>query len=151
MLDSIRLYFSNLFDHLNAWFSSKSAHANDWIVSTRFSWRWSFLKQCVLGFVGVSSKLWSSKSTPHSHFCDRASNRVPLKLVSIAAIPAVLNKAHVHNADKLIELLEKRPKGKPLITVSNHDSCCDDPLVFGKCLALTATQAHYATLICHWS
>lgn len=35
-----------------------------------------------------------------------------------------------------MELVLKRPSGKPLITVTNHDSCCDDPLVFGATLPL---------------
>lgn len=48
-----------------------------------------------------------------------------------------LNKTQVHNLDQLLKLTCERPKGKPLITVSNHDSCCDDPLVFGAMLPLS--------------
>ncbi len=37
----------------------------------------------------------------------------------------------VHNNFELIDIVNNRPKGKPLITVSNHDSCCDDALTLG--------------------
>lgn len=109
LVDSFRSYFFSICCRLNAWLSLKSTRANDWIVSNnKFSWRWSVIKQCVLGFVGISAKIWST----------------------------VLNTAEVHNVKQLIQLLDKRPKGTPLITVSNHDSCCDDPLTFGASLPL---------------
>ncbi|XP_041767788.1 tafazzin homolog isoform X2 [Anopheles merus] len=42
-----------------------------------------------------------------------------------------LNKARVHNIDVLENALENRPKGKSLLTVSNHHSCFDDPGIWG--------------------
>ncbi|XP_035792156.1 tafazzin homolog isoform X1 [Anopheles albimanus] len=42
-----------------------------------------------------------------------------------------LNKARVHNIEVLENALEHRPKGKPLLTVSNHHSCFDDPGIWG--------------------
>uniref|UniRef100_A0A182JW52 Tafazzin n=1 Tax=Anopheles christyi TaxID=43041 RepID=A0A182JW52_9DIPT len=42
-----------------------------------------------------------------------------------------LNKARVHNIDVLENALEHRPKGKSLLTVSNHHSCFDDPGIWG--------------------
>ena len=36
-----------------------------------------------------------------------------------------------------MDLIKNRPKGKPLITVCNHDSCLDDPLVFGASLPIS--------------
>ncbi|EDV36712.1 uncharacterized protein Dana_GF13095, isoform A [Drosophila ananassae] len=41
------------------------------------------------------------------------------------------NKTHVHNRDRLIRVVSKRPKGTPLVTVSNHYSCFDDPGLWG--------------------
>lgn len=48
----------------------------------------------------------------------------------------VLNKTKVYNVDTLLDLVYNRQK-KSLITVCNHDSCCDDPVVFGSFLPLS--------------
>ncbi|XP_036330427.1 tafazzin homolog isoform X2 [Rhagoletis pomonella] len=42
-----------------------------------------------------------------------------------------MNKTIVYNKDRLINLIEKRPAGVPLVTVSNHHSCFDDPGLWG--------------------
>ncbi|KAK7262802.1 hypothetical protein RJT34_30383 [Clitoria ternatea] len=62
---------------------------------------------------------------------------IPRKLV-IAAVGAfaktassLVNTTSVHNADTLLRLLRSRPHRVPLITVSNHMSTLDDPLMWG--------------------
>ncbi|KAF7829095.1 N-acylphosphatidylethanolamine synthase isoform X1 [Senna tora] len=47
------------------------------------------------------------------------------------AVASLLNSTYVHNADTLIRLVRSRPPGVPLITVSNHMSTLDDPLMWG--------------------
>ncbi|XP_055623920.1 tafazzin isoform X3 [Toxorhynchites rutilus septentrionalis] len=42
-----------------------------------------------------------------------------------------LNKPRVHNIGVLENALENREKGIPLLTVSNHHSCFDDPGIWG--------------------
>ncbi|XP_036219133.1 tafazzin isoform X2 [Bactrocera oleae] len=42
-----------------------------------------------------------------------------------------LNRTVVYNRERLINLIEKRPAGVPLVTVSNHQSCFDDPGLWG--------------------
>uniref|UniRef100_A0A0A9WNY8 Tafazzin family protein n=1 Tax=Lygus hesperus TaxID=30085 RepID=A0A0A9WNY8_LYGHE len=42
-----------------------------------------------------------------------------------------LNKSKCHNQNTFSKLLEGRPKNVPLITVSNHHSCFDDPGIWG--------------------
>ncbi|KAK3027585.1 hypothetical protein RJ639_042261 [Escallonia herrerae] len=43
----------------------------------------------------------------------------------------LLNTTTVHNGDTLLRLVKSRPPGVPLITVSNHMSTLDDPLMWG--------------------
>ena len=42
-----------------------------------------------------------------------------------------LNKTKVHNREVLIDAIKTRPKGTPIITISNHESCFDDPGLWG--------------------
>ncbi|KAF5307526.1 hypothetical protein FQR65_LT06881 [Abscondita terminalis] len=42
-----------------------------------------------------------------------------------------LNKSKIHNRQYMSYALENRPKNVPLITVSNHHSCFDDPGIWG--------------------
>ncbi|XP_073812544.1 tafazzin, phospholipid-lysophospholipid transacylase isoform X2 [Musca autumnalis] len=42
-----------------------------------------------------------------------------------------MNKTRVYNKERLIQAVAKRPKGVPLVTVSNHHSCFDDPGLWG--------------------
>ncbi|KAH8365263.1 hypothetical protein KR084_007211 [Drosophila pseudotakahashii] len=46
-----------------------------------------------------------------------------------------LNKPRVYNKERLVSLISKRPQGVPLLTVSNHYSCFDDPGLWG-CLPM---------------
>lgn len=46
-------------------------------------------------------------------------------------ISSFLNTTQVHNLDTLSRLVHARPPGTPLITVSNHMTTLDDPLMWG--------------------
>ncbi|KAF3327626.1 N-acylphosphatidylethanolamine synthase-like isoform X1 [Carex littledalei] len=46
-------------------------------------------------------------------------------------VTALLNRTTVYNADTLLRLVSSRPPGTPLLTVSNHMSTLDDPLMWG--------------------
>ncbi|KAK8653174.1 hypothetical protein V6N13_127184 [Hibiscus sabdariffa] len=62
---------------------------------------------------------------------------IPRKMVFLAvgafakAVATLLNTTSVHNADTLLRLVRSRPHGIPLLTVSNHMSTLDDPLLWG--------------------
>ncbi|KAG2575482.1 N-acylphosphatidylethanolamine synthase-like [Panicum virgatum] len=47
------------------------------------------------------------------------------------AYASLLNTTTVHNADALLRLVSARPPGTPLLSVSNHMSTVDDPLMWG--------------------
>ncbi|XP_021736611.1 N-acylphosphatidylethanolamine synthase-like [Chenopodium quinoa] len=47
------------------------------------------------------------------------------------AVVTLFNTTTVHNGDNLLHLVRSRPPGVPLLTVSNHMSTLDDPLMWG--------------------
>ncbi|THG04238.1 hypothetical protein TEA_026568 [Camellia sinensis var. sinensis] len=62
---------------------------------------------------------------------------IPRKMTFLAVgafakvVANILNTTTVHNADTLIHLLRSRPPGVPLLTLSNHMSTLDDPVMWG--------------------
>ncbi|KAL5547092.1 hypothetical protein UlMin_006779 [Ulmus minor] len=62
---------------------------------------------------------------------------IPRKVIFMAVggfsklVASFLNSTSVHNAETLVRLVRARPPGVPLITVSNHMSTLDDPVMWG--------------------
>ncbi|KAK9146937.1 hypothetical protein Sjap_006840 [Stephania japonica] len=75
---------------------------------------------------------------------DATDNSVILRMLQSVAVPVIGNVCHVFmhglhhiqifGAEKLHNALLQRPKGKPLITVSNHVASVDDPFVIASLL-----------------
>ncbi len=49
-----------------------------------------------------------------------------------------LSSIQIHNHEQFLKCVCEREKGRPLITVSNHDSCIDDPLIFGSLMPVSS-------------
>ncbi|KAL3692496.1 hypothetical protein R1sor_006147 [Riccia sorocarpa] len=60
---------------------------------------------------------------------------------------SVLSRTRVHNLQTLLDLVQSRPRDTPLVTVSNHMSTLDDPLMWGiKGLPMTNPKLSRWTL-----
>lgn len=66
------------------------------------------------------------------------------------AAAAWLNKSRIHNSSVLIEIIDSKPSHVPLLTLSNHHSCFDDPGIWGKSrsiVKLWPVQYYFHSLI----
>jgi len=57
---------------------------------------------------------------------------IPLVGILSKLTTTCLNKFDVYNRKTLFKALEQRPVGCPLVTVSNHGSCLDEPILWGN-------------------
>ncbi|CAI9734106.1 tafazzin-like isoform X1 [Octopus vulgaris] len=74
-----------------------------WMFPNKPSRLWSISSKIVLSLVGSTSKLWTD----------------------------CLNSFNIVNKDVLYDAIEKRPVNQGLVTVSNHYSCIDEPVLWG--------------------
>ena len=55
-----------------------------------------------------------------------------LDAVQLGSLSGVLNKTTIDKLQTLHHAIDKRPKGKPLITACNHYTCFDDTVLASK-------------------
>ncbi|KAL7046984.1 hypothetical protein ACKWTF_002760 [Chironomus riparius] len=83
--------------------------------------------------------IFPRQANPNALF--RIASRLTIGMVGIISRIVIgngkvlLNKTRIHNKHRLEDLVENRPENSPLLTISNHYSCFDDPGIFG-CLKL---------------
>ncbi|XP_076469281.1 tafazzin-like [Babylonia areolata] len=70
----------------------------------RTSLKWQITSRLMMAAVGSVSKIWIEW----------------------------LNRCKIHNKQTLMKVVESRPEGRGLVTISNHTSCVDDPFLWGK-------------------
>lgn len=98
---------------------------------------WRLSSSLVMGMVGSYSYFWTSKPE-HTlaqawvwscQSCDGCWFKPSPDVLSASEY---MNYLTVHNQEVLLDLVDKRPSDTPLITLSNHQSCMDDPHIWGK-------------------
>ncbi|XP_070766901.1 tafazzin isoform X1 [Enoplosus armatus] len=77
---------------------------------------WRISSSLIMGLVGSYSYFWTIVFL----FCRSPSQS-----------SEYMNCLTVHNHEVLLDLIDQRPSDTPLITLSNHQSCMDDPHIWG--------------------
>ncbi|KAH7432801.1 hypothetical protein KP509_07G041300 [Ceratopteris richardii] len=78
---------------------------------------------------GSRTLSWAAKSSHLGGIPRRLVMRSTYALARL--VTSFLNTTRVHNLETLNRLVHSRPPGTPLITVSNHMTTLDDPLMWG--------------------
>ena len=86
---------------------------------------------------GVSVRGGGSLLGRHPPYSNERAVRILLECIlvnisfSFCIFPGYMSRVTVHNKQRLVDFVENRPAGRSLVTVANHYSCLDDPLVWG--------------------
>lgn len=104
--------------------TEKMAYSIDWIIPKlrNPSRLWGIASTITVAAVGLFSKILIRKNDQSEIRC----------ISNGSTFSGWLNYTKVHNRDIISNLLSYRDKSVPLITISNHHSCFDDPGIWGK-------------------
>ncbi|KAM6032614.1 LOW QUALITY PROTEIN: tafazzin [Theristicus caerulescens] len=100
---------------------------------------WALASRLVTGLVGTYSCVWTRESPAGAPPAAGGGWRAaggdpPFPAAPPGPVPpsGYLNRLRVHNAEVLHDLVERRGPRTPLLTLSNHQSCMDDPHLWGS-------------------
>lgn len=98
---------------------------------------WRLSSSLVMGMVGSYSYFWTSKpehtlAQAGVWSCQSCDGCWFMPSPDVLSASEYMNYLTVHNQEVLLDLIDKRPSDTPLITLSNHQSCMDDPHIWGK-------------------
>lgn len=98
---------------------------------------WRLSSSLVMGLVGSYSYFWTSK--PERTLaqagvwpCQSCEGCWFQPSPHVLSASEYMNYLTIHNHQVLLDLVDKRPSDTPLITLSNHQSCMDDPHIWGE-------------------
>ena len=117
---------SGLYDCSRLFPDDLSRHYSGKRVQDSTRW-WMTISAITTSFVGGGSRVFiTSKFVSQLIFPEFFSYMILCDLVP------ELNSLRVVNRDRLLSALHHRDRGRPLITVANHHSCMDEPLLWGE-------------------
>nr|XP_043893204.1 tafazzin isoform X1 [Solea senegalensis] len=92
---------------------------------------WRISSSVIMGMVGSYSYFWTSELHTRTHARTRVWELTVSLCMCVCVSSEYMNRLTVHNHEVLLNLVDQRPSDTPLITLSNHQSCMDDPHIWG--------------------
>ena len=108
-------------------------HAHSWIHTHEYKYTHTHIHTHTTRPVAITSLTFNGSICLCQHISKTEWSKQWLSLFfHVLSSSAWLNKAKVYNSRLLSETIDQKPKHIPLLTLSNHHSCFDDPGIWGE-------------------